>query len=213
MTSKIETEAHYMRNMIGQAMSVIGQFCTTYQLFTSPKVYPGVWAMHPSIRTDQVYSEVLEFLDPKLAQMPWTRTNRSIRGATLGADAHLETGYHNYAGWVQGPLSRNCAKSSIRIGSSRPAFSIQPEFVESKRRREAARIATVEPDVQRTRYGCSWRHSDGWPSDSRNSERLSRSRHPSRINHPDGSFTTKTDRAPCDCGFDVRPDCIAWLEL
>jgi asparagine synthase (glutamine-hydrolysing) len=97
-------QGHYMRNMIGQAMSVIGQYCPIYQAFTDPKVYSYMWSIHPSLRTDGVYGELLEQLNPGLARLPWARTNRALRGATVGSQSGLRKNFHEYASWISGPL-------------------------------------------------------------------------------------------------------------
>ena len=76
---------HYMRGMIAQAMDLINKFCDLYLVFTSPRVYPYMWAIHPSLRTDRVYAGILEQLDPRLLRLPWARTNRALVGRTKGA--------------------------------------------------------------------------------------------------------------------------------
>ncbi len=99
-----ECQAHYMRGMIGQSMSVINDFCTLYQLFTHPEVYSYMWSVHPSLRIDSVYAELLEKLNRKLARMPWARTNRAMREPTEGASDTALRGYHDYSGWCAGPM-------------------------------------------------------------------------------------------------------------
>jgi hypothetical protein len=102
--AEIEMEGHYMRNMIGHGMSIIDHSCKVYQLFTKRDVYASVWRVHPAYRSDATYAEVLERLDPVLARMPWSRTNRAIRGRTIGADDSLCPWYQFYGEWVRGPL-------------------------------------------------------------------------------------------------------------
>ncbi|PTL34931.1 hypothetical protein CLG94_12395 [Candidatus Methylomirabilis limnetica] len=102
----LEHEMHgqYMRGMIAHAMSIINHYCTVYQMFTHPKVYAYMWSIHPARRTDYIYEEALEQLDKRLARLPWARTNRALRGRTMGARAGLLPNFAEYAAWTSGPL-------------------------------------------------------------------------------------------------------------
>ncbi len=99
-----EMQGHYMRNMISQAMSVIIQYCPIYQMFTHPEVYQYMWSIHPALRNNNVYAELLERLNPRLARLPWARTNKALRGRTIGASSRWRKDFHNYAEWIKGPL-------------------------------------------------------------------------------------------------------------
>lgn len=99
-----EMQGHYMRNMIAHVMSVIGQYCSIYQMFTHPNTYSYMWSIHPALRDDGVYAELLEHLGPRLARMPWARTNRALKGKTVGAKSGLRRNYHERASWISGPL-------------------------------------------------------------------------------------------------------------
>jgi asparagine synthase (glutamine-hydrolysing) len=99
-----EMHGHYTRCLIAHAMSVIDHFCDVYQMFTDPSVYGFMWSLHPSLRFDEVYAELLERLHPELARLPWARTNRALRGRTEGARADLRRHFHDYPGWVSGAL-------------------------------------------------------------------------------------------------------------
>jgi asparagine synthase (glutamine-hydrolysing) len=99
-----EMHGHYTRCLIAHAMSVIGRYCTVYQMFTDPSVYTFMWSLHPSRRTDAIYATLLEQLDPRLARLPWARTNRALRGRTLGRRTDLRRGFHDYEAWLSGPL-------------------------------------------------------------------------------------------------------------
>ena len=100
-----EMQGHYMRNMISQAMSVIGQYCPVYQMFTHPDTYSYMWSIHPAARNDAVYAELLEQYNPQLARIPWARTNRALRGKTSGTKTCLRKEFHEYRFWVKEPLS------------------------------------------------------------------------------------------------------------
>lgn len=99
-----EQQCHYMRGLFGLGLGLVGRFCDFYQAFTAPEVYGFMWSLHPALRTDEPYSRILEACDPKLARLPWARTNRAISGRTEGARAGLNSAYHDYAGWICGPL-------------------------------------------------------------------------------------------------------------
>lgn len=99
-----EMQGHYMRGMINQAMSVINNYCSVYQVFTSQKVFSYIWSIHPSLRTDNVYAQMLETLNPQLARLPWARTNKALSGPTVGAKSDLCGRYHRYEDWVGGEL-------------------------------------------------------------------------------------------------------------
>lgn len=99
-----EQQCYYMRGLYGLGLSLIGRFCDFYQMFTAPSVYGFVWSLHPALRTDEPYSRLLERYDTRLARLPWARTNRALRGQTIGAIRSLRRSYHDYPGWVRGPL-------------------------------------------------------------------------------------------------------------
>ncbi len=104
VTCEHEMLGHYMRNMIAHVMSVINQYCRIYQMFTHPKIYKYIWSIHPALRTRGIYAELLEQLHPKLARMPWARTNRALRGKTVGAKRGLRKHFLDYTVWGSAPL-------------------------------------------------------------------------------------------------------------
>jgi hypothetical protein len=95
-----QMQGHYMRGMIGHVMSVINNYCSVYQMFTSPKVYGYMWSLHPSLRTDEIYAQMFDNLDSKLARVPWARTNKAMRGVTYGAQKNLRCDFHCYYDWA-----------------------------------------------------------------------------------------------------------------
>lgn len=95
-----EMQGHYMRNMINHAMSVIGNYCHIYQMFTRHDTYSYMWSIHPSLRNNDIYMEMLEHLNPKLARLPWARTNKALGGRTSGAKNNLAKRYHRYEQWI-----------------------------------------------------------------------------------------------------------------
>lgn len=96
-----QQQSFYMRNLIGLAMSSIDAHAETYQMFTHPDVFGYVWSLHPACRTDAVYAEALELLDPQLARTPWARTNRALHGRSQERIAMATQQYHNYTQWAQ----------------------------------------------------------------------------------------------------------------
>lgn len=101
---ELEQQGHYMRNMIGHAMSGIRQYCYIYQMFTHPKTYSYMWSIHPTLRNDAVYAELLTNLDTRIARVPWARTDRALKYKTVGAKPGLRKDFHDYTSWVSGPL-------------------------------------------------------------------------------------------------------------
>jgi asparagine synthase (glutamine-hydrolysing) len=99
-----EQFAFYLRGMVAHAMSMIGQFCDLYQMFTDPAVYGFMWSVHPSLRTNAVYYGLLDALGNGLAQVPWARTNRAVVGKTRGRDRQASRVYHHASDWISGPL-------------------------------------------------------------------------------------------------------------
>ena len=99
-----QMQGHYMRNMIAHAMSSIEKYCDIYQMFCDPEVYAYMWSIHPAARRSRTYAELLELLDPRLARLPWARTNRAPRGRTIGAQEGLRREFHSWVEWISGPL-------------------------------------------------------------------------------------------------------------
>lgn len=93
-------QAIYMRNMFGQIMSSINRYCDYYQVFTAPEVYGYMWSIHPVCRNNEMYAELLERLNPELARLPWARTNKALRGRTVGKRENLRDSHHNYSKWI-----------------------------------------------------------------------------------------------------------------
>jgi len=91
--------AYRLRNL-AHAQSIVNNYCEIYQVFTAPEVFAYMWSLHPSIRNNKIYGEVLEILNPKLARLPWARNNRALYGKTVGADSKLQVNYYNYERWI-----------------------------------------------------------------------------------------------------------------
>ena len=100
---ELELHGHYTRGLLSHAMNIINRHCDIYQVFTSPTVYQYMWSQHPAFRTDAIYAILLERLHPRIARLPWSRTNRALRGRTIGADRTLRPKFHQYREWILGP--------------------------------------------------------------------------------------------------------------
>ena len=105
-----QQQGFYMRSLIGHAMNTINQYTTLYQMFTAPSVFRYVWSIHPSYRNDLMYAELLELLHPVLARMPWARTNKALKGKTRSMKNSLVKEFHDYKGWIRGPLYSDILK-------------------------------------------------------------------------------------------------------
>ena len=90
-----------MRNGLCNALSIINGNATVYQMFTAPEVFSFIWSLHPSRRDDDIYRKLLDNFFPKLARMPWARTNKALGGDTFGAIKGLRENYHDYTNWMR----------------------------------------------------------------------------------------------------------------
>lgn len=106
-----EQQSHYMRGMIAQAMSMISDQCSVYQMFTEPKLLAYVWQTHPSYRTDKPYARVLDKLGNGLDRIPWARTNRPLKGGAGVKIAATSKQYHEYPNWLESLLEQKDLES------------------------------------------------------------------------------------------------------
>jgi asparagine synthase (glutamine-hydrolysing) len=100
-----QQQAHYMRGLIAQTMSVINTRCHLYQAFTAPDVYQFMWSLHPSTRTDDVYIQLLKNMGNDLVKIPWARDNRSP-DRTRRDHNELLKNYHDYPSWTNKYISQ-----------------------------------------------------------------------------------------------------------
>ena len=101
-------QGYRMRNGLCHALSVINRFANVYQMFTDPNVYGFMWSLHPSRRDDNLYIALLKNHFPKLAEVPWARNNKSIKGGYK--NKNLRAHYHDYTGWSSGVLYDDISK-------------------------------------------------------------------------------------------------------
>ncbi len=146
-----EMQGHYMRGMIAQSMSLIENYCTLYQMFTDPSVYSYIWSIHPSLRDDRIYGCLLEQLNKQLVRLPWARTNRSLKGKTIGAKSDLREEFHSYEEWIRGPLCKELEEY------------IDPDWFAETGIFDADNVRKLG---QRIKYGCKGKHLVYfWPYD------------------------------------------------
>ena len=67
-------QLHYMRRMLNPCFKVISEQTPVYQMFSSPQVFGFMWSVHPSLRTDDIYYNILKNESPELLDIPWART-------------------------------------------------------------------------------------------------------------------------------------------
>ena len=97
---ELDYQLHYMRNMLGSAMSVIDTRVPLAQAFTSRPIVEFMWALEPGSRTDEVYLFVLRELDSSLLEIPWARTGKPFLQSGAKPD-DLKQGFHEYAKWTR----------------------------------------------------------------------------------------------------------------
>jgi len=98
-------QGYRMRGGLCHSLSIINSFANIYQMFTAPEVYGFMWSLHPARRNDDIYAAILEHEMPSLARIPWARTNRAMRGETVGARDDLKPDFHEYTKWSSGVLA------------------------------------------------------------------------------------------------------------
>jgi hypothetical protein len=59
-----------------------------------------MWGIHPSLRNDRIYGEILKTFGRNIAEIPWARTNRSLSGTTREMDPNLSSRNNLYREWI-----------------------------------------------------------------------------------------------------------------
>lgn len=98
--NELDHQLHYMRNMLGSAMSVIDASVPLAQAFTSREVVEYMWGHSPKCRNDEVYLHLLRELDPELLEIPWARTGKPYLENNAEPDP-LPASFHRYADWTR----------------------------------------------------------------------------------------------------------------
>jgi len=107
---ELEMQSEYMRGMIAHSMTLINEYCKVYHAFTHPDVYSYMWSLHPSVRGDKCYFELVKLLDHRLHEIPWARTNKNLDGIIPRSTRKLEPNYHQYDQWISHDLFSKLSK-------------------------------------------------------------------------------------------------------
>lgn len=105
-----EMQGIYMRNGLSDAMSLIAKHCRFAQIFTSPEVYRFMWSIHPAFRTDEPYIKLLYKYGGPIADLPWARTNRTLKGTIQKTYGNLQKDFHSYRKWASVDLKEKMIK-------------------------------------------------------------------------------------------------------
>lgn len=95
-----EMQAHYTRSMLAHAMLVLNQETELYQMFTHPTVYKYMWSLHPAIRFNQIYAELLQEYYPSILRIPWARTGKALKGRSDVICMNSNKNFHKYRNWI-----------------------------------------------------------------------------------------------------------------
>lgn len=98
--NELDYQLHYMRNMLGSAMSIIDKEVMLAQAFTSRDVLEYMWGLDPECRKDDVYYHLLSLVDEELLDIPWARTGKPYLNTSAEPDILLKS-FHNYGSWVK----------------------------------------------------------------------------------------------------------------
>ena len=96
-------QIHYMRRKLNPCLSVINEKTKVFQVFTSPKVYGYIWSIHPKLRNNQLYKEILSRCPGSLLDIPWARTGL-IFDDKEGLSDTLSKEYHSYSDFINNEL-------------------------------------------------------------------------------------------------------------
>jgi hypothetical protein len=102
--AECEQQAHYMRSMLAPTIASLNDICHTYQMFTSKDVYGYMWSLHPAVRNDKIYSELLRRFTGSLLSIPWARTNEALDGSREHVAVGARKSFHKYRDWISNDL-------------------------------------------------------------------------------------------------------------
>lgn len=96
-------QIHYMRRMLNPCMAVINEKIPVFQIFTTPSVFEYVWSLHPKVRNNSIYSEILKSFSIDLLDIPWARTGLPY-GHNTGIPDNYDKDHHNYSDFFREEL-------------------------------------------------------------------------------------------------------------
>lgn len=98
---EIEQQAHYMRRLIAHALGIINRWGSMRQVFVDQSVFGLMWDQAPHTRTNNIYSQLLAQIDPKLLRIPWARTGIPFTGAPNAKPDSYPKRFHQYGSWLR----------------------------------------------------------------------------------------------------------------
>src|SRR5699024_4321475 len=98
--NEYERQAHYMRRMLGNVANIVGKWTTFHQAFSSEKVAQAMFKYHYTVRSDDVYRDLLKRLDPSLLEIAWARTGIPYSKLN-GISDELSKNHHRYGEWLR----------------------------------------------------------------------------------------------------------------
>ncbi|RLD86026.1 MAG: hypothetical protein DRJ07_01740, partial [Bacteroidetes bacterium] len=96
-------QLHYMRRKLNPCLSVINEKIPLYQVFTSPNVFGYMWSIHPKLRNNEIYKNVINHFKTDLSDIPWARTGLIFDKTTGEPDKHPKN-YHLYSEHINNEL-------------------------------------------------------------------------------------------------------------
>ena len=105
-------QLHYMRRMLNPCFNVIHKNIPVYQMFSSPEVFGYMWSLHPNVRTDDVYYNILKNFSPELLGIPWARTGLTFP-KTKGNPDNFNNKTIDYGALIRGTYLDNIEKALI----------------------------------------------------------------------------------------------------
>ncbi|WP_312697183.1 asparagine synthase-related protein [Sphingobacterium mizutaii] len=95
-----DQQLHYMRRMLNTCMNVINQKIPLFQMFSSPEVFGFMWSLHPKLRDNTIYFELLSKYSPELLNIPWARTGR-VYNSNNGIPDSYRKSHHDYGQMIR----------------------------------------------------------------------------------------------------------------
>jgi hypothetical protein len=96
-----EMLAHYVSGQLLPVYGFLGRVAApVHQIMSDPSTYRYVWSLSPLLRTGGLYRWMLGMCRPELADIPYARTNRSVRRLARPERNGLSPFVHRYPRWI-----------------------------------------------------------------------------------------------------------------
>ncbi|MDY7394089.1 asparagine synthase-related protein [Aureibaculum sp. 2210JD6-5] len=99
-----DNQIHYMRRMLNPCLSVINEKIPLYQVFSDPEVFGYIWSLHPKLRNNNIYMELLSLFKTDLTHIPWARTGL-LFDETQGSPDSFDKIHHSYSKYLYEDLN------------------------------------------------------------------------------------------------------------